>query len=105
MTYIEYAEKLGINLNSAQIEVLNLIEEHTDESLIITLPRINGKQMLYNLIERKKGYEQGKADAIEECLQILKDNIEYIETDNEAYRTISIDAIQLLQQLKEQKND
>lgn len=62
MTYVEYANKLGLNLDSAQIEILNLIEEKEDESLIISFPRISGRQMLYNLIERKKGYEQGMKD-------------------------------------------
>lgn len=59
MTYVEYANKLGLNLDSAQIEILNLIEEKEDESLIISFPRISGRQMLYNLIERKRDMSKG----------------------------------------------
>lgn len=69
MTYVEYAKKLGISLNSAQIEILNLIEEQGNENLIISFPRISGRQMLYNLIERKKGYEQGIADRDKELAE------------------------------------
>jgi hypothetical protein len=38
--------------------------------------------------------------AIDECLKVLKDNIEYIETDEEDYRTIDIDSILSIEQMK-----
>lgn len=70
MTLNEYAIKLGLNLNSAQIQVLDLIDEKKDESLIISFPRLSGRQLIYNLVERKKGYDegyqQGRADAFRE---------------------------------------
>lgn len=81
MTHIEYAKKLGINLNSAQIEILNLIEKQGNENLIISFPRISGRQMLYNLIERKKGYEQGIADERERIVNLLKEKA-WVEEDN-----------------------
>jgi len=92
MTYVEFAKKLGINLTSAQIEMLNLIEEHKGERLTITFPRMAGRQMLYNLIERKKGYEQGRADREKEVLNYLVDN---------GYIRYGFDAEYLAEQLKE----
>lgn len=102
MTYIEYAEKLGINLTSAQIEVLNLIEEHKDERLIINFPRMMGRQMLCNLIERKKGYEQGREDAINE---FLKKDKECQQNNNECpYMYSDISCVECIaNELKEQK--
>lgn len=45
-------------------------------------------------------YENDYNKAIYDCLKILKDNVEYIETDEEDYRTIDIGAILLIEQLK-----
>lgn len=101
MTYIEYAEKLGINLTSAQIEILNLLEEHKDERVIITFPRMMGRQMLYNLIERKKGYEQGGADAIDEFKNFIRSNKHYFVGDMAEMLIYEFEQMQL----KEQNNE
>lgn len=69
MTLVEYANKLGINLNSAQIEIMNLYEKHKDESLIISLPRLSGRQLMNNLIQRKQGYDQGRRETIDYLVQ------------------------------------
>lgn len=100
MTYVEYANKLGISLNSAQIEILNLIEEYDNENLIISFPRINGRQMLYNLIERKKGYEQGRVDAIDEAIKSIDD--EYFDGGYGDYHEVAM-IVRMLNQLKEIK--
>lgn len=42
--------------------------------------------------------------AIDECLKILKDNIDYIETDEEDYRVIDIGSILLVEKMKGENN-
>lgn len=66
MTIIEYAKKLNIQLNSMQLELLDLWEKNRDISAVIMLPRMSGRQMIYDLITRYEGYRQGRQDEIEE---------------------------------------
>lgn len=65
MTVIEYAEKLGLNLTDSQKGILNIWQESDfhNENFILYAPRSQGRQLIYNLIQRYKGYQQGRADA------------------------------------------
>lgn len=59
MDIIEFATKtLGLQLNSAQIELLHIAEVTNNSNSFICLPRNNGRQMCYNILERYKGYKQ-----------------------------------------------
>lgn len=92
MTLVEYVEKLGLKPNSAQIQLFNLIEERKDESLIITFPRLSGRRLIYNLVERKKGYDegykQGREDAIEEYNLKVRNELLMIECMEEAVEVV-----------------
>lgn len=105
MTLNEYAIKLGLSLNACQIQLLDLIEERKDESLIISFPRLSGRQLMYNLVERKKGYDegyqQGKADAIEECIKHIK----LYKYNDGTYVVYDEILDEIAEKLKEQKND
>lgn len=92
MTLNEYAIKLGLSLNACQIQLLDLIEERKDETLIISFPRLNGRQLMYSLVERKKGYdegyEQGKLDGAREFAKLLKKKFnEFIDYDDNGEQT------------------
>ena len=74
MTVIEYAEKLGIELTDSQKGMLNIWQESDNKSamFILSMPRCEGRQMIYDLIQRYRGYEQGRADAVDELCSRLK---------------------------------
>ena len=69
MTLVEYANKLGLKPSSVQIEFMNLYEKHKDESLILSLPRLSGRQLMNDLIQRKKGYDQGRRETLDYLVQ------------------------------------
>ena len=54
MNIIEYANKLGYHLNSAQIEILNKIQEakENNQELLICFPRFCGRTMMYDIVRR-----------------------------------------------------
>lgn len=54
MTIVEYAEKLGYRLNSAQITILEKIQEAKENNryLFICYPRQIGRMMIADIIEK-----------------------------------------------------
>lgn len=54
MTIIEYAEKLGYKLNSAQMMLLNKIQEAKEhnQQLFICYPCRIGKKMIADIVEK-----------------------------------------------------
>lgn len=99
MTILEYAKKLNIQLNSMQLELLDLWEKNRDISAVIMLPRMSGRQMIYDLITSYEGYMQGRKDAIDEC----KNLITSMRLDNISSNGTNI--LDALEQLKGEQND
>lgn len=90
MTLVEYAKRLGFNLNSSQIQMLNMVDKGYEEKAMITFPRITGRQMLISLIERKKGYDEGRSDAIDEFNEITDS---YVIVHNNRVRKEAFDEV------------
>lgn len=61
MTIIEYTKKLGLNLSKEQKAILEQWQEAEEkgQSFIMSLPRMQGRQMLLSMIQEYKGYKRG----------------------------------------------
>lgn len=111
MTVIEYAEKLGIELTDSQKGMLNIWQESDNKSaiFILSMPRCEGRQMIYDLIQRYRGYEQGRLDAIDEFAAkiLMKANYFNLDTEDieEFNENVEKVVYSVVDELKEQSND
>ena len=98
MTIIEYAEKIDAlkYLSDKMIKILELYQEtkNDDANAFLTIGGLrNGKAFLSTLITKYEAYQQGRADAVEECIRMVEEGV---------YRDYEMLAEQM-RELKEQK--
>lgn len=106
MNIIEYANMIGVELTSTQMNVLELWEKSgVDETtLMVTFPRMSGRNLIHSIIQQYTGYLNGvkyAANKLRDILEIYEKDVEttryvdipgYCETVPMVLRTIDIDA-------------